>query len=155
MQNAKCRMQNGCSAKADHSLSRCGDSSLTREPEMWRSKVQSVALLIIVIMLISSLGGCAKLVDVKEEKVQVQIVDSYYKPQWTQIVPTGKTFATIVYPAQYRITVRYGDYEYGITDRKTYNWFKSKIGEYADAILTIKTYDNGRKYGSIRMIMEE
>jgi hypothetical protein len=117
-----------------------------------KCRMQSAAVLIIVIMLISSLVGCAKIVDVKEEKVQVQIVDSYYKPQWTQFVPIGKTFTTIVHPAQYKITVRYGDYEYDITDRKTYNWFKSKIGEYADAILTIKTYDNGRKYGSIRMV---
>lgn len=27
MQNAECRTQNGCSARADNSLSRCGDRS--------------------------------------------------------------------------------------------------------------------------------
>lgn len=72
-----------------------------------KCRVQSLLLLTIAIIIVSLLVGCAKVVDVKEEVVQVQIVDSYYKPQWTQLVPIGKTFTTIVYPAQYSLTVRY------------------------------------------------
>lgn len=102
-----------------------------------------IFVLLLLVILIFSLGGCAKCISTEYENVEVTIVDKYYKAMWMQPIFTGKTGGMITHPAVYSITVEYNDIEYTINGSDTYNKYKDKIGQTAIGELEIKTYDDG------------
>lgn len=101
-----------------------------------------LALLLITAMLIS-FAGCAECISTEYKNVEVTIVEEYHRDTWRQIVRVGKVATVITHPAVWQITVRYGDANYTINDRDTYNKYKEKIGETVVGRLEIRTYDNG------------
>lgn len=103
-----------------------------------------VAIIIAALLIVvSSLTACAKVISTKEEVVQVKIVDEYYKAAWSQPVMIGKVMSAIYHPAQYIITVEYNGVNYDINDREAYGLYKSSIGEYTEGLLITTTYDDG------------
>ncbi len=102
-----------------------------------------VSLVLVLLALCMTVAGCAKVVDIKEEVVQVQIVDAYYRAPYVTMIRAGKTLVPINHSATYRITVKYEGVEYNITNRVVYFQYNAKIGEYVDAGVKTKTLDNG------------
>jgi hypothetical protein len=49
----------------------------------------------------------------------------------------------INHPATYRITVEYDGAEYNIGGSDVYNTYNDRIGETIEALLEIRTYDDG------------
>jgi hypothetical protein len=103
-----------------------------------------VAIIIAALLIVvSSLTACAKVISTKEEVVQVKIVDEYYKAAWIQPFRAGKVTSFIHHPARYVITVEYNGQTYDINDREAYNLYKTSIGEYTEGFLITTTYDDG------------
>ncbi|MBR5014302.1 MAG: hypothetical protein IKY16_06820 [Bacteroidales bacterium] len=98
---------------------------------------------VVVLTVLFSIVGCAKLVETKYEDVKVIITDSYHRSALVQPIKAGKVMTVITHPAIYRITVKYNGIEYSINGRDTYNKYKDKIGETVSGILEKRIYDNG------------
>ena len=99
--------------------------------------------LLLLIVLIFSLVGCAKCISTEYENVEVTIVDKYYSAMWLQPMIVGNVTTFITHPAVWKITVEYNGVEYTIEDENTYNKYKGKIGQTTIGELEIKTYDDG------------
>lgn len=99
--------------------------------------------ILLLVVLIFSLVGCAKCISTEYKNVEVTIVDKYHKAAWVQPIFNGKTTTLITHPAVWRITVEYNDVEYTISGSDAYNKYKDKIGQIAIGELEIKTYDDG------------
>lgn len=99
--------------------------------------------LLLSVVLIFSLVGCAKLVSTEYENVEVTIVDEYHRGTWLQPMIVGKVTTFITHPAVWEIIVEYNGVEYTIDDEDTYNKYEDKIGQTTIGELEIKTYDDG------------
>ena len=55
----------------------------------------------------------------------------------------GKVTILQTHPAVNRITVEYNGIEYSVNDRETYEKYQDKVGEYTNAVLEVRTYDDG------------
>lgn len=99
--------------------------------------------LLLLVMLIFSLVGCAKCISTEYESVEVVIVDKYRRGMWMQPIRAGKVTTHIVHPAIWRITVEYNGGEYTVSGQDTYDKYEDKIGQNTIGKLEIKTYDNG------------
>lgn len=100
--------------------------------------------LFLIIVMMFSLIGCAKLLSTTYEEVEVTITDEYYRSSYvTPVMASGKVTTFISHPAIYRIIVEYNDVEYTISDRDTYKKYKDKIGQTTIGTLSIRIYDDG------------
>ena len=87
--------------------------------------------------------GCAKCIDTKTEKVQVTIIECFYKPASTTILPIGKNLLPVIESEKYKTVVEYNGVQYSFTDARAYNNYKDKIGQTTTGVLEIRTFDNG------------
>ena len=102
-------------------------------------------ILILLLISVFMLTGCAKCIDKKEESVKVKIVNEHYKPEeirFTGIINHVPQFWTD--DAEYEITVDYNGTEYSLSDESTYRKYHGRIGQTVSAVLITKTYDNGK-----------
>ena len=108
--------------------------------------------LIIIICLVVSLVGCAKLIGTEYENVEVNVVDIHHSAMWLQTIRAGKVTTFITHPAEYDVIVEYNGVSYTIDDEDTYNRYKDKIGQTTIGTLEIRTYDNNEvKYNIIEL----
>ena len=98
---------------------------------------------LLILTILVSLVGCAKLIKTEYTRVDVEIVDSYHRSAWIQPIWNGKTMMMIPHPATYRIDVEYNDVEYSIHGSEIYEVYKDRIGEVVSGTLEISTYDDG------------
>ena len=108
-------------------------------------KKKVLSILGVLLISISTLNGCAKCIDKKEESVKVTVVNEYYKPKetrFTGMVNHVPQFRTDY--AEYEITVNYNGTEYSLSDESTYRKYHGRIGQTVSAVLITKTYDNGK-----------
>lgn len=117
-------------------------------------KIVSTITLVIVILLLISLSGCAKLVNTEYETVQVEIVDEYHRGAYTTPIRVGKVTTFQHHPAVYRIYVNYNDVKHTISGSDTWYKYKDAIGETVPATLEIRTYDDGTVKHNITALEE-
>lgn len=98
---------------------------------------------LVMVCLVFSLVGCAKLVNTEYQEVEVKIVDSYHRGMWMQPVRAGKVTTYITHSAVYKITVEYNGVEYSVSGSDTYRKYKGRIGSMTTGTLEINTYDDG------------
>ena len=103
-----------------------------------------VALCLSILLIIFAFTGCAKVINVQQEIVEVQIVDSNRRSAWMQPVRAGKVTTFIHHPARYEIIVEYNGTKHTFNNQAIYDKYKNSIGEYTEAVLETKTYDNGK-----------
>lgn len=108
-------------------------------------KKKIVYSLIILLAFMFILTGCAKCINTEMSTVQVRITDEYYRAAYTTMYYNSatKTMIPQVHSAVYRITVEYDGVEYNFYDSDTYDKYSNQIGEYANATLETKKYDDG------------
>ena len=104
-------------------------------------KKKIIAILLCVV-LVFSLVGCAECISTEYENVEVTIVDKYHRGVWLQPIRAGKVTSFITHPAVWRITVEYNGAEYTVSGSETYNKYQDKIGQTTIGELEIKTYDD-------------
>ena len=114
--------------------------------------MKKIFCLMLAILLIFSLTGCANLISTETKKVDVLITYEDYSGAWLQPVWTGKMFTYIHHPAQYEITVKYDGIEYTLDNETYYNAYNNRVGDTITGTLEIKTYDDGTvKYDIIAL----
>lgn len=102
-------------------------------------------ILILLLISVFMLTGCAKCIDKKEESVKVKIVNEYYKPEETRFIGMVNNIPQIKTDyAEYEITVDYNGTEYSLSDESTYRKYHERLGQTVSAVLITKTYDNGK-----------
>ena len=98
--------------------------------------------LILLLVLLLTITGCAKLISTETEKVDVLITETNYQHAWSQPVIVNKVITLIHHPAQYEVTVKYDGIEYTLDDETYYKAYKDRVGETITGTLEIQTYDD-------------
>jgi hypothetical protein len=97
---------------------------------------KKLACILISILIIFSLVGCASVVSTKTEMVEVVIVDIDKDP----MICTGK----VVIPADYDILLKHSDLEVWVDiSRSEYDIYKDLVGTTMTAELITTEYDDG------------
>ena len=114
--------------------------------------MKKIFCLMLTILLVFLLTGCANLINTETKKVDVLITYEDYSEAWLQPMWIGKMFTYISHPAQYEITIKYNGIEYTFDNEIYYNAYKDRVGDTITGTLEIKTYDNGTvKYDIIAL----
>lgn len=100
---------------------------------------------LLLLILIFTLTGCAECISTETSTVQVKVVDEHYVADYTTMLyyPAIHTFIPRTHPASYRITVEYDGIKYNFSDSETYNKYSDRVGEYVNGILEVRKYDDG------------
>lgn len=104
-----------------------------------------LTIMILICSMFFMLVGCRQCIDVKQEEVEVTIVDEYHRGTYCTPVSNGKTIVLITHPAVYKITVEYEDYSFTISGSDTYNKYCDKVGQTTTGVLEIRTYSSRYK----------
>ena len=104
---------------------------------------KKIFVLLLVVILLFALTGCAKVVSSREFTTKVQNVDTDYDAMWIQPVRSGNVTTNITHPAEYKTYVQYGDETYVLDNSKVYNFAKEKVGENVFAVFEERKYDDG------------
>lgn len=111
------------------------------------------ALIFVLIAVLVTLTGCAKVISTEYKEVDVKITDIYYRAAYVTPLRAGKVTTLITHPAIYRIYVEYEGVEYTLSGSSIYNKYKNKIGQTVKGKLKIDTYDdNTIKYKIIKIL---
>ena len=102
-----------------------------------------LAALLILIAVAVSLIGCAEVVDTQTETVEATITSVYYKGAWMQMIPSGKTMIPISHPAEYWVSLQYGEITASFNSYDLYTACKGKEGATIQCSLITETYDDG------------
>lgn len=117
------------------------------------SKKKIMCNLVLPLLFVFVLTGCAKCISTETSTVKVKVTDKYYKAAHTTMYynPAACTYYTLRDPAVYEITVEYDGKKYEFSGRDTYDKYSKRIGEYVNGTLRTKKYDNGK---TIRYIVD-
>ena len=102
-----------------------------------------ILALLLVVVLVFSLTGCAKCISTEYENVEVTVVSKYHRGAYITPMLVGKVTTFITHPAVWHITVEYNGAEHTISGSETYNKYEDKVGQTVIGKLEIKTYDDG------------
>lgn len=105
-------------------------------------KRKFIYILLLIVLLVVCLSGCAKVIDTETIVVDATVVDVYYRGAYTQILPTGKSCMIVHHPAQYFVTLQYEDYKIRVNNEGLYNRYKDNIGGQVECNLVTRYYDN-------------
>lgn len=118
-----------------------------------------VALFLVIMSLIIIptllLTGCAKMIDIECETVEVTITDAHHRGAYSVPMKVGKVMTVRHVPASYNIYVEYEGVGYSFGGYETWNRYKDCIGENIPATLEIRKYDDGTIKHVITGIGEE
>ena len=112
-------------------------------------RLRFVALLILIAVIVS-LTGCAKLTDTREEVVEATIVDTYHKGAWVHVMVIGKSIIPVSHPAKYEVTLKYNEIQTTIDNSDLYSICHGKNGTTIQCNLITKSYDDG----SVKQFLE-
>lgn len=111
--------------------------------KIFTSATLLLVILLLIVMPVMILTGCAKLVSTDYETVDVTIVDEYHRSAYSHPMRVGKVTTIRRVPAAYHITVEYNGVQYTISGHDTWEQYKDMIGRTVPATMEIKTYDDG------------
>lgn len=116
--------------------------------------MKKIYYFLIALFMVLSLSGCAKCISKEEVVREVEIVDNYHRASY--LTPTynytTKTYNYVSHPPIYRIYVKHDGVEYSVSGSSTYDRYKDKIGETANAGFLLKKYDDGsQKYFILKL----
>lgn len=100
-------------------------------------------ILILSVFILLLLTGCASVISIEYENVEVVVVDTEHTAMWLQPVKCGDMTTFITHPARYKITVEYNGVKYTLDDEDTYKKYKNKIGQTVNGTMEVKTFDDG------------
>lgn len=101
------------------------------------------AVLFFVLILITT--GCPKVISVAYEPKQVQVVGVFHRNARTQpVYLEGKLQRVDYYPEVWNVRIRYEDKNYVMTGQEAYEALRDQIGEFAEVVFEVKTYDDGK-----------
>ena len=104
-----------------------------------------LAIIFMVATLLFSLGGCKKVKDTYELRVNAVVEDTYHKKAWAQFQyhASTKRTTTIRHPERNEVSIRYNGEVFTLDNKNTYEYCKDKIGQSIPCILEVKEYNDG------------
>lgn len=78
------------------------------------------------------------------QTVKAEVINKEYKPEWIQIISTGKTTTSVIYPEEWDITITDKDIKQIIDNKALYNALNT--GDKIEATKTTWTKKNGDIY---------
>ena len=122
---------------------------------MKKRNVKRIFTYIVSLMLLLILTSCAKVVRVEDTPIQVKVIDANYSSSYTRVTPiivnNNVIMCNHIIPESYKIAIEYEGQTYHYTDENAYHKYSDKVGEYVDATLLTKFYDNGKNYKDVRL----
>lgn len=102
-----------------------------------------IAFVIFILILNFAEPNC-----VSEEvcTVEVKVVDTYYVPESTGYSFCGDVISVDTEQAQYVVVVEYEEEKYTIDNRRAYRKYNQNTGQYTNAVVKKKLYEDGTKY---------
>lgn len=100
------------------------------------------ALIFILITVLVTATGCAKVINTKYKEGDIKIINIYHRAAYVTPVHAGKVTTFITHPAIYRTYVEYEGVKYTLSGSNIYNKCKNKIGQTVKGKLKIDTYDD-------------
>ena len=99
-------------------------------------------LIFMLIAVLVTLTGCAKIINTEYKEVDVKITDTYHRAAYVTPIRAGKVTSLITHPAVYRTYIKYEGIEYTLSGSSIYNKYKNKVGQTVKGKLKIDTYDD-------------
>lgn len=117
--------------------------------------MKKLLCVLIIVILMFAIVGCAKIIDTKTETVEATIIDVDYDPMWLQPIRSGKVTTIITHPADYDICLKYKDIEEWIdVNSSEYDTYKNLVGTSIKVSLITNYYDDGTIKQHIELIGE-
>lgn len=119
-----------------------------------------LAILLLVIICLS-FAACSNRtpVETSEELVYATVTDEHYHGSWIQFIPhkvgNVTTMTTIPHSAQYKITVKYKEFEKTFNDRVFYEENHDRIGETVAIKLVYIKYDDGSEKTYLALLSDD
>jgi hypothetical protein len=99
--------------------------------------------LLILIAIVVSLTGCAKIIDTQTETVEATIVETRFYAGYYTPIKSGNTTIMQWHAPRYYTTLRYNDITEDIYGSELYSICHGKDGDTIQCSLITETYDNG------------
>ena len=106
--------------------------------------------LLILIAVVVSLTGCAKLIDTQEEVVDATVVGTRHYAGYYTYIKSGKTTIMQWHPARYYTTVEYNGISTDIFGSELYSICHGKNGTTIQCNFITESYDDG----SVKQFLE-
>ncbi len=110
------------------------------------SMKRKISIILVLVLTMVFVSGCAKCIDTQYSTVNVKIVDEIYMGAYLMPVYCDDDGITLIpCPPVYEITVEYNNADYVISGvgSDTYDKYSDKFGECATGTLETKSYDDG------------
>lgn len=99
--------------------------------------------LILLIAVVVSLTGCAKIIDTQTETVEATIVETRFYAGYYTPIKSGNTTIMQWHAPRYYTTLRYNDITEDIYGSELYSICHGKDGDTIQCSLITETYDDG------------
>lgn len=119
-----------------------------------------VTIILLAIMCVA-FSACSNRtpVETSEELIYATVTDEYHRSSWVQFIPhkvgNVMTTTTIPHPAQYKITVKYKEFEKTFNDRVFYEENHDRIGKTVAIKLVYIKYDDGSEKTYLALLSDD
>lgn len=102
-----------------------------------------IMMMFVIVMVVMTMTGCAKVVSEESFEAAVRIVDVDYDPAVVIPMKSGNVTIMQTTPADYDVTVEYGGVEYNIDGAADYRLAKDNVGSSMLAKIVKTRYEDG------------
>jgi len=104
---------------------------------------KAMFVIFVIVILVMTMTGCAKVVSEETYEAPVRIVDTDYDPPVVRPMKSGSVIIMQTTPADYDVVVEYAGVEYNIDSRDAYNMAKDNVGSTMQATIVKTRYEDG------------
>lgn len=101
-----------------------------------------------IVLVCFCLSGCVKCINVEKITDQVEIIYADYRPQIMQMTYINKHAGVRIIPSKHEIMVEYNGSMFYLNDsdtyKRSYERYKYIVGQYVDATIEKRTFEDGR-----------
>ena len=101
------------------------------------------AFVMAMVLILSALSGCAKVVSTETYEAPVRILSVDYRPAYSTPMKVGKVMSVMTHPADYDVVVEYNGVEYELDSRDSYKAAENNVGSAMQAVIEKVRYEDG------------
>lgn len=102
-----------------------------------------LVMLFVIVMVVMTMTGCAKVVSEESFEAAVRIIDVDYDPAVIVPIKSGNVTIMQTTPADYDVTVEYAGVEYNVDGASDYRLAKDNVGSSMLAKIVKTRYEDG------------
>jgi hypothetical protein len=116
---------------------------------MKKSNITTGIVLILIIIVISILQGCAKVVSSETKDIKGTVISTEYRGSYstTTFIMSGNTMIPITYisPEEYNVTINADGTEFHVDNEEFYNICKGKEDKEVSCKIKVERYDDNEE----------